>query len=540
MKKRVSDILKEHLNEHPPIQKPKQKEFGHFAVPVFKYAKMNKQNPVEFAKSLCEKLEGCEEFESVEPLSGFVNIKLSDKFLDEFANRVLDEKENFAKGEKKEKILLEYISANPTGPLHIGHARGAVFGDALTRIGRHVGYEVVTEYYVNDAGRQINLLGLSVYLAAREILGLDVKWPDEYYRGEYIKDLAREAISEFGEDYFQKPVEIVEVDGKKEAKFEDEALSLWAKDKMLEEIKKDIKALNVTPFDNWVSERELYKYWDEVREILEKNGALYEKEGKIWLKSSEFKDEKDRVVVREDGRPTYLAGDIVYHWDKFKRGYDRYINIWGADHHGYIARVKAAIKFLGFDPEKLEILLSQMVRLLKGGEPYKMSKRAGNFILVRDVVEDVGADALRFVFLTKKADTHLEFDVDDLNKEDSSNPNYYVNYAHARIRSIFRNKGIDYDDVRGVELKDLSEDEKDLLFLALQLPYVLEDAFKAREPHRLTNFLIELASEFHRFYNKNKVIGSEREDIRLKILAVVGSIIKLGLSLLGINAKERM
>jgi len=540
MKKRVSKILKEHLNEHPPIQKPREKKFGHFAVPVFKYAKINRQNPVEFAKNLCEKLKDCEEFESVEPLSGFVNIKLSDKFLDEFASRVIEEKDTFGKGSGKEKILLEYISANPTGPLHIGHARGAVFGDALTRIGRHVGYDITTEYYVNDAGRQINLLGLSVYLSAREILGLSVEWPDEYYRGEYIKDLAKEAIKEFGEEYFKKPVEIIEIDGKKEAKFEDERLSLWAKDKMLEEIKKDIEALNVTPFDNWVSERSLYKYWDEVRKILEKNGALYEKDGKIWLKSSEFKDEKDRVVVREDGRPTYLAGDIIYHWDKFKRGYDRYINIWGADHHGYIARVKAAIKFLGFDPQKLEILLSQMVRLLKGGEPYKMSKRAGNFILVRDVVEDVGADALRFVFLTKKADTHLEFDVDDLNKEDASNPNYYVNYAHARIRSIFRNRGIEYDDVKGVELKNLTEDEKDLLFLALQLPYVLEDAFNAREPHRLTNFLIELASEFHRFYNKNKVIGSEREDIRLKILAVVGSIIKLGLSLLGIKAKERM
>ena len=540
MKQKVGEIFEKHLGENPPIQKPKNKEFGHYAVPVFKYAKINKQNPAEFAKNLCEKLEECEEFENVEAVSGFVNVKLSDKFLDEFANRVLNEKENFAKSSGKEKILLEYISANPTGPLHIGHARGAIFGDALTRIGRHVGYDVVTEYYVNDAGRQINLLGLSVYLAAREILGLEVEWPDEYYRGEYIKDLAGEAIKEFGEDYFSAPVEIVEIDGKKQAKFEDEKLSLWAKDKMLDEIKSDIKALNVTPFDNWVSERSLYKHWDEVRKILEENGALYEKDGKIWLKSSEYKDEKDRVVVREDGRPTYLAGDIIYHWDKFKRGYDRYINIWGADHHGYIARVKAAIKFLGFNPDKLEILLSQMVKLLKGGEPYKMSKRAGNFILVRDVVEDVGADALRFVFLTKKADTHLEFDVDDLNKEDASNPSYYVNYAHARIRSIFRNKGIDYDNIKDVELKNLTQDEKDLLFLALQLSYVLEDAFLAREPHRLTNFLIDLASEFHSFYNKNKVIGSERENERLKILAVVGSILKLGLSLLGINAKERM
>jgi arginyl-tRNA synthetase len=532
MKKRVATIFKEHLGEMPPINKPKKKEFGHFAVPVFKYAKENKQNPQEFAKNLCEKLGNCEEFENIEAVSGFVNVKLSDKFLDSFANKVLEEKENFAKDEKEEKILLEYVSANPTGPLHIGHARGAIYGDAITRIGRHRGYKIDTEYYVNDAGRQIMLLGLSVYLAAREILGLDVTWPEEYYRGEYIKDLAKEAISEFGEDYFTREIDV--------NNFNDEKLMTWAKDKMLDEIKKDIKALNVVPFDNWVSEKSLYKYWDEVRSILEKNGALYEKDGKVWIKSSEFKDEKDRVVVREDGRPTYLAGDIIYHWDKFKRNYDKYINIWGADHHGYIARVKAAIKFLGFDSDKLEILLSQMVKLLKGGQPYKMSKRAGNFILVRDVVEDVGADALRFIFLTKKADTHLEFDVDELKKEDSSNPSFYVNYAHARIRSIFRNKGIEYDDVKNVELKNLEEDEKELLFFALTLPYVLEDAFINREPHRLTNYLIDLASEFHKFYNKNKVIGSEREDIRLKILAVVGIILKLGLNLLGINAKEIM
>jgi arginyl-tRNA synthetase len=376
------------------------------------------------------------------------------------------------------------------------------------------------------------LLGLSVYLAAREILGLDVIWPEEYYRGEYIKDLAKEAIDEFGKDYFKN-----EIDAQK---FNDEKLNTWAKDKMLDVIKEDIKALNVLEFDNWVSEKSLYKYWDEVRSILEKNNALYEKDGKIWLKSSEFKDEKDRVVVREDGRPTYLAGDIIYHWDKFKRNYDRYINIWGADHHGYIARVKAAVKFLGFNPEKLEILLSQMVKLLKGGEPYKMSKRAGNFILVSDVVNDVGVDALRFIFLTKKADTHLEFDVDELKKEDSSNPSYYINYAHARIKSIFRNREISLDDTLQIKLENLTKDEKDLIFLALQLPYVLEDAFSAREPHRLTNYLYELASEFHKFYNKNKVIGSEKEAVRLKILAVVASILKLGLGLLGIKAKERM
>jgi len=539
MKQRVADIFKNHLGENPPVNNPRQKEFGHYAVPVFKYAKKAKQNPAEFAKDLCEKLK-CDEFESVEAISGFVNIKLSDSFLDEYASKVIRQKENFGKQEKNESILLEFVSANPTGPLHIGHARGAIFGDALNRIGRHIGYKIKTEYYVNDAGRQIQLLGVSVYLAAREILGLSVEWPDEYYRGEYIKDLAKEALNCFGENYFAQKVEIIENEDKKEAVFEKDDLSLWAKDKMLEEIKKDLQDLNIVLFDNWVSERKLYKHWNEVKKILEKHNALYEKDNKIWLKSSEYKDEKDRVVVRENGMPTYLAGDIIYHWDKFKRGYDRYINIWGADHHGYIARVKAAIKFLGFDPDKLEILLSQMVKLLKGGEPYKMSKRAGNFILVRDVVEDVGSDALRFVFLTKRADTHLEFDVDDLNKKDASNPSYYVNYAHARICSIFRNVNKNYDDMLKIELKNLDEDEKNLLFLALQLPYVLEDSFSNREPHRLTNYLIDLAGEFHRFYNKNKVIGSEKEDIRLKILAVVGIIINLGLSLLGIKAKEKM
>ncbi len=539
MKQKVAEIFKNHLGENPPINKPKQREFGHYAVPIFKYAKENKQNPNVFAKELCEKLK-CDEFESIEAISGFVNIKLSDKFLDEYANKVILQKENFGKREDKESILLEFISANPTGPLHIGHARGAVFGDTLNRIGRHIGKKIKTEYYVNDAGRQIKLLGVSVYLAARKNLGYDVQYPDEYYRGEYINDLANEAIEKFQKDYFENNVKIIKKDNKKEALFDDEKLSMWCKDKMLEVIKEDIKLLNILPFDNWVSEKSLYKNWDKIKEILEKNGALYEKEGKIWLKSSEYKDEKDRVVVRENGMPTYLAGDIIYHYDKFERRFDRYINIWGADHHGYIARVKAAIKFLGFDPEKLEILLSQMVKLLKGGKPYKMSKRAGNFILVRDVVEDVGADALRFVFLTKRADTHLEFDVDDLNKQDSSNPSYYVNYAHARIYSIFEKANKKYDDMVDIKLQNLNNDEKDLLFFALQLPYVLEDAFINREPHRLTNYLIDLAGEFHRFYNKNMVLGSEKENIRLKILAVVGIVINLGLSLLGIEAKKRM
>ena len=528
MKQQVINIIKKHIDDDEIIlQKPKKEEFGHFAIPVFKYAKQQKTNPMEFAKELCKKFECYEEFENVEAISGFVNLKLSDEMLNLLSDKVLSQKSDFGKQENSEKILLEYISANPTGPMHIGHARGAIYGDAILRIGRHLGYKIDSEYYVNDAGNQIKLLGVSLYLSAREILSYDVKWPDEFYRGEYIKDLATKAIEEFGKSYFNDEKNIDE-------------LSMWAKDEMLKLIKNDISALKVTKFDNWVSEKELYSEWDKTLELLKNNGAIYEKDGKLWLKSSNFKDEKDRVVVREDGRPTYLAGDIIYHNDKFKRDYDKYINIWGADHHGYIARVKAAIQFLGYDSKKLEVLLAQMVKLLKGGVEYKMSKRAGNFILASDVVEDIGADALRFIFLTKKADTPLEFDVDDLNKTDSTNPVFYVNYAYARINSIFKNLNKSFDDTKEIKLSNLEKAEKELLFFALQLPYEIEDAFKHREPHRVTNYLINLASRLHSFYNSNKVAGDKRENERLKILAVVATVIKAGLDLLGIEVKARM
>ncbi len=527
MKQKVIDIIKNHIDDEIILQKPKKEEFGHFAVPVFKYAKQEKKNPMEYAKELSSSFENYDEFESVEAIGGFINFKLSDSIMNEMANRVLEEKENFGKAEKEETILLEYISANPTGPMHIGHARGAIYGDAILRIGRHLGYKITSEYYVNDAGNQIRLLGVSVYLSAREILNYNVEWPEEFYKGEYIKELAQKAIKVFGKDYFNDENHI-------------EELSTWAKDEMLEVIKQDIKNLKVTPFDNWVSEKKLYDEWDEVLKKLKKANAIYEKDGKVWLKSTEYKDEKDRVVVRDDGRPTYLAGDIIYHYDKFKRNFDKYINIWGADHHGYIARVKAAIEFLGYDSKKLEILLAQMVALLKGGEPYKMSKRAGNFILASDVVEDIGADALRFIFLTKKADNALEFDVDDLNKTDSSNPVFYVNYAYARINSIFNNLNKTFYDTKDIKLTNLEKAEKELLFFALGLPYELEDSFKHREPHRVTNFLINLSSKLHSFYNSNKVSGDEREEIRLKILATVALIIKTGANILGIELKEKM
>lgn len=529
MKKRIGEIFKGKLGEHPPITTPKKPEFGHYAVPLFKYAKERGENPAQFAKKLAEELEGLPEFRKLEPIGGFLNLHLSDQFLDQFGNLVIEQGEEFGKGssEGRDSILIEYVSANPTGPLHVGHGRGAIFGDALVRIGRHLGYPITTEYYINDAGRQIELLGLSIWLAGREELGLPVEYPEEYYRGDYIRELGREALQQFGEELFYR----------KEGA---EELAQWGKKRMLEEIRRDLELIGLTPFDNWVSEKELYSQWDQVRKLLEEAGALYEKDGKIWLKSSQYGDDKDRVVVREDGRPTYLAGDIVYHWNKFRRGFDRYINIWGADHHGYIPRVKSAIKFLGYDPDRLEILLAQMVKLLKGGQPYKMSKRAGNFVLLRDLVADVGADPMRFIFLTKKPDTHLEFELEELFKQDASNPAYYINYAYARIRSIYRKIGASYHDFLEVELKNLTDEERQLLVTALQLPYILEEAFENREPHRLTNYLYNLASQFHSYYNRTRILGSENQESRIKLAGIIAIILKTGLKLLGVTPKERM
>ncbi len=509
------------------LEKPKEKKFGHYATPIaFALAKELRKSPMIIADELAKSFRQYDIFEKVEPLKGYVNFKLSQSFLDSYATWALKNEEEFGKDSQNQKILLEFVSANPTGPLHIGHARGAVIGDALSRIGRHLGNEVVKEYYINDAGNQIYLLGLSLFLAARELLGKEVQWPEEYYRGEYIKDLAKEAIATFGNEFFEDEAHI-------------EELAQWGKEKMMELIRSDLAKIDIT-FDHFVSERKLYEKWDEVLKILRENGAVYEKDGKIWLRSTQYGDEKDRVVVREDGRPTYLAGDIIYHYDKFQRGYDHYINIWGADHHGYIARVKAAIKFLGFDPDKLEIILAQMVSLLKGGEPYKMSKRAGNFILMSEVVEEIGGDALKFIFLSKKADTHLEFDVDLLKKEDASNPIYYINYAHARINSVLEKAQKDPNELFDVKLEGLNEEGRDLLFSALLLPEVIEDAFAKRELQRVTDYLKALAAQFHSFYNKYKVLGSEQESQLLKLFLVVALSIRVGLKLLGIEAKYKM
>ena len=526
MKQKVSTLLQQKLERDVVLEKPKDRSFGHFATPIaFSLAKELRKSPMIIADELASSFEDEDMFSAVEATKGYINFRLSEKFLNEYATWALENPQDFAKGEHKGRILLEFVSANPTGPLHIGHARGAVYGDTLLRIGRHLGYDITAEYYVNDAGNQIDLLGLSIQLEGRSaLLGEEVEYPESYYRGEYLTELAKEAMELFGAEVFK------DESRKKE-------LALWAKDKVMEIIVKDLEDINIH-FDTFVSEASLYDKWDEVMKKL--GEGLYEKDGKIYLASSKKGDDSDRVVVREDGRPTYLAGDIIYHNEKFERGYDHYINIWGADHHGYIARVKAAIEFLGYDSSKLEVLLSQMVSLLKDGQPYKMSKRAGNVILLSDITQEIGSDALRYIFASKRSDIALEFDVEELKKQDSSNPIYYIQYAHARIKTLLSKSEKSFEEVMASDLYGIDDAANDLLFDALLLPEVIDDAFHTRGIQKLPEYLKSLAASLHKFYYDKRVIGDENEAKYLKVLHMVALSLKTGLSLMGIEAKDKM
>ena len=533
------------LGREVTLERPKDKTLAHYAMPTFSLAKELKKSPVAIASELAAKFEGSEIFE-VGAVNGYLNFKLTAKFLDAVSMAALKSGEKFAGFDasrpinfagvqaknaenlaKKESYFIEYISANPTGPLHIGHVRGAVFGDTLARVGRYLGHRILTEYYINDAGNQIDLLGVSISLWARENLFSEaVSYPEKYYRGEYIEAIAREALEKFGKEIFYDEARNLE-------------LAQFGKDRVLEIIKKDLADVGIK-IDNWASEKSFYGNLGATIEKLKRSGQMYEKDGATYIASTVLGDDNDRVVVRDDGRPTYLAGDIVYHDAKFGQNYDLYVNIWGADHHGYIARLKAAIHFLGYDESRLEVILMQMVSLLKDGKPYKMSKRAGNSVLMSDIAAEIGADALRFIFVSKANTSSLEFDVDELKREDSSNPIYYINYAHARVNQVFAKAGKTSTDVEAASLENLSDAAKNLLFEALELPEILRDSYASKQLHKIPDYLKSLAASFHKFYNENRVVGSEDEDTLLKLFAVVALSLRTALGLLGIKAKERM
>ena len=437
---------------------------------------------------------------------------------------------------KGKKMHLEFVSANPTGPLHIGHARGAVVGDVIANILRASGYSVFCEYYINDTGNQMNNLGKSVLFRYLELLGEDIEFPESCYQGNYIKDLAGEVIAREGDSY-------------RSGSHEDTigVFTEYAASEILQGIKDDLKAFGVV-FDNYFSEKDLYKD-DGVAKLLaelEKSKFIYNDGETVWFRTTAFGDEKDRVVIRKSGEPTYFAADIAYHQNKYQRGFEMIIDVWGADHHGYIPRMAACIEALGHEKDSLKIVLVQLVNLLRDGKPVPMSTRAGEFVTLKEVVDEVGRDAARYNFLMRRSDSHLDFDLELAKRQSSENPVYYVQYAHARICSIVRNA-----HERGYKIP--AYDEVNLSFLALpeeinlikaisRLPEVVEGAALSLEPHRLTFYLNDLAALFHSYYNKHKVLSDEeglskaRLFLAKSILAVLGNALKI----LGVSAPERM
>ena len=434
------------------------------------------------------------------------------------------------------RIQVEFVSANPTGPLHIGHARGAVVGDVMANILAAVGYRVFREYYINDAGNQMNNLGKSVFLRYRELLGEQVEFPEGCYRGEYIKDLAAELVDRDGKSHLQGDPEEVS-----------RRFTEYAGNAILAGIKEDLRQFGVV-FDLYFSERELYRE-DGVGRLLgelQEKGFIYREGDALWFRTTAFGDDKDRVVVRQNGDPTYFAADIAYHKNKFQRGFESVIDIWGADHHGYIPRMSAAVQALGYGKEALQVILVQLVNLLRGGKPAAMSTRSGEFVTLREVVDEVGKDAARYNFLMRRSDSHLDFDLDVAKQQSNENPVYYVQYAHARICSIVRmaaDRGCSAPAYGQAELGLLRlPAEIDLIKTITRFPEVVEGAARSLEPHRLTFYLNDLAGLFHSYYNKNKVISDDAAltGARLFLVTSVRTVLKNALTMLGVSAPDKM
>lgn len=434
------------------------------------------------------------------------------------------------------RVQVEFVSANPTGPLHIGHARGAVVGDVIARILEAAGYAVSREYYINDAGNQMHNLGKSVWFRYLELLGRSIEFPENCYQGDYIRDLAAQVVTRDGEAWL--------------ARGQDAAVSPFtdfAAGAILEGIQEDLKTFGVV-FDVYFSERELYREDGVARLLaeLEGQGFIYREGETLWFKTTAFGDDKDRVVVRQNGEPTYFAADIAYHRNKYRRGFDRVIDIWGADHHGYIPRMYAGIQAMSYSREALEIVLVQLVNLLREGRPVAMSTRSGEFVTMREVVDEVGRDAARYNFLMRRSDSHLDFDLELAKRQSNENPVYYVQYAHARICSILRTaleRGFAVPDYHEASLGLLTlSEETDLIKAITRFPEVVEGAAGALEPHRLTFYLNELAALFHSYYNKNKVLSEDAgmSGARLFLVQSVRIVLQNALGLLGVSAPESM
>jgi len=470
---------------------------------------------------------------------GFINLTLGrDRVLKELV-RVASEGEAYGRWSfgEGQRFNVEFVSANPVGPLHVGHGRWAALGDALCNLLEAAGYAVDREFYLNDYGTQMEIFAASVEARYLELAGQEAEFPAEGYHGAYIADIARALLDEDGGSLLQKPP------GERRSELGERAYRI-----ALTHIQDSMASFGVT-FDTWFSERELQREGaveKEVRGLLE-DGLAYEKDGAEWMATSRFGDDKDRVLIRSNGAPTYFAADIAYHLNKMARGYDHLINIWGADHHGYVRRMQAAMEARGY-PDRLEVILGQLVNLKRGGEPVRMSKRTGEMVTFDELVEEVGRDAARYLFLTRSQDTALDFDIQLAVEESMDNPVYYVQYAHARICSILRygmGKGVDLsEDIPGLEVLRLldSEEEADLALKIFEFEELVRDAALDRAPHRLTRYLEELAAVFHVFYNRHRVISDDAEltAARLFLVRCTRQVIRNGLGILGVSAPESM
>ena len=528
------------LDHLPPIhlESPSREEQGDLATNVaLQICGQVKLSPRKVAECIANHIEALSSSASLLHRAevagpGFINFFLKPEAFYPVLNQIEKEKTNYGRSNlgQGKRVLIEFVSANPTGPLTVAHGRHAAVGDVLANLLSIVGYEVSREYYYNDAGRQIALLGKSIEARYRQLLGEEAVLPEEGYQGDYITGIAQEMLNEHGRNI-------------KDSGF----FRRLSEEKIFEGIKRDLTAFGVK-FNNWVKEGSLYEN-GEVQEAIDElkgKGTLYEKEGALWFRSSSFGDEKDRVIKKSDGQFTYLAPDIAYHRNKYKRGFYQLINILGPDHHGYIGRLRAAVEALGYEKESLKIIILQLVSLYRGKEKLRMSTRAGDFVTLCQVIDEVGKDAARFFFLMRGTNSHLNFDLELAKKESPENPVYYVQYAHARICSILKfavERGAEMNLAEKTDLYLLKEEEELRIIKKLaQFPEVVETCACSLEPQGLTVYLRDLAGSFHNFYNRFRVIGEEEglSSARLMLVKGVKTTLQNGLRLLGISAPEKM
>ena len=523
------------------VEKPKEEKFGDFSTSLaMGLAKSERKKPYEIAEILSRHLQCNEDNIASVKIAGpgFLNLTMKPSFFLKRLLKVAEQADQYGSSNagQGKKVLLEFVSANPTGPLHVGHGRGAAVGDMLGRLLDKAGYNVSTEYYINDVGNQMNTLGRSTWSRYLELQDKGNAFPSDYYQGEYIKDIARDIYAQHGNEFLDKEEEQV-------LPFFRE----YARNSVLNGIKEDLAKFGVI-FDQWFSEKKLYdqQLVDAAVNWLRKEKHIYDKEGAVWLRSSALNDEKDRVLIKQSGEKTYFCSDIAYHKNKIDRGFEWIVDLWGADHHGYVPRMKSALQAMGYDENVFKVMFVQFVSLKRGGEKVSMSTRSGEFETLADVIKEVGIDATRFFFLMRSSDTHLDFDLELAKKESPENPVFYIQYAHARICSIFRTateQGIKLLDSVDIDLSPLKNKEEFVMIKKiLAFTETVEKSAELLEVHRIAFYLQDLVGTFHRYYSRNRIVSEDHalSFARLFLMNCLRVTIRNGLSIMGVSAPERM